>query len=487
MQKFSPQFKWSLFTVLSLIALIAGKLAILRFLGDVDFEADSYLHFLQAESVYKHFPIHLNFGMDVWSKPLYTYIHGLWLALFPDPQLIHSQVLNILLFAAVSWVVYRTALRLNLKPSMAYLAAIFSNLSFLVLRSSISALTEPIFTLVFVLAIHYWIKRRYRLSGILIAISVFGRLEALLFVALWWLFFAITQKNWKNRILYGIMLAAPVLLWNFVGFLHTGRPAYLISNGYPTTAGVYGYGSPFTYLEGLAWQEGLIFILVVIGSFIWLNRVWKPITRIEISARLMTLASSSWGFVAALFVVFTVVQSFLFTFGLFGTAGLMRYFILIMPLLGLLAAWSVQQISLQFSLKRVLEIALVICLCAVQGSVTTSIIHYGGYYKGLNNRPDIKTEYREIWSEPTVKNVLTSTRHLYSNHPELVYYSGRDLIYGSFNLDLSNLTKNSVVVIEKSWLENLTGRKLSEFNLENNFSPVSLPDKYKDISIYIFR
>lgn len=60
-----------------LILSAALHLFFVFYFGDVDFEADSYLHFIYTASTFADLPKSLNYAAGVWPKPLFTLLTGL--------------------------------------------------------------------------------------------------------------------------------------------------------------------------------------------------------------------------------------------------------------------------------------------------------------------------------------------------------------------------------------------------------------------------
>jgi len=475
MLKISKSFQYLL--VAFLLAMIAaGKFVVATFFGDKDFEPDSYMHFLQAKTIFVNFPQNIGVGLDVWAKPLYALTHGAWLLLFNEPSLIHAKVLNIILFGAAGFLVYLIARKLGLKFEWALFTALASNLGFITLRSSLSVLTEPLFTVIFLAAILFYIRGSRVISAILIGLSVLCRFEALLFVGIWglfelWKIYQQRQLKPKNIVVI-LLLLLPTIIWNIVGYLQSGRPAYLFTNGYPTTAGIYGFGHPLFYVEGLVVQEGMLMALLIASAVIALNRF-----------RAKSLLTP-YGFLAINAITFLVVQSVLYTFGMFGTAGILRYFILIIPVFWLLAAPVLQTLSEKVDLKPKLELLLILVFLGCYALGSLSILRSGGGYKGLENKPSVSTEFKNIWNEPALQAINKNTgNHVITNRPEIIYYSGRDLTKAKITTNFAAVPSNSLVIVEEDWAR-ADNFKLAYFETQQGFSKLTLQGNYPKLSVY---
>lgn len=465
-----------LLITLSIIA--AGKLVVNRALGGFGFEPDSYLHFLQAEAVYSQFPDNLSIAADVWAKPLYTLVHGAWLSLLPDPSLEEAKILNVIIVALCSILVFAISKQLKLSNLYALAAALISNLDFLVFRSSITVLTEPIFTLVFLSSIYLWLKDKRILSALIIGISVLGRLEALLFVGIWGLMIAI--KAWQRKKLSTkdiaaiVLLVVPTLMWNLVGYLLTDRPLFLISDGYPTEAGVYGFGHPLYYMEGLYVQAGIVTTLVTLAAINCYKKWdWEKFDK-------------RWHFLTIILTSFILVQSLLFTFGLFGTAGLLRYFIPIMPLLAIIAVAFLQDLAkrIDWDYRQQISFLAVVIVFIGLGSIT--ILQNGGFFKGLDNRPADRQGFRQVSNDPEVQLLLEQDDvFLYSNRPEVIYYADYSLNSASYqiNFDTSNVNQQSVIILDEEWLQD-EGDLLQDLVGNSEFTQIKIKEEYSNIQVF---
>lgn len=62
---------------LLLLGSVAIRLFFIWYFGDIDFEPDSYLHFIFSTSAFAQLPKSLNWAAGVWPKPLFTLLAGL--------------------------------------------------------------------------------------------------------------------------------------------------------------------------------------------------------------------------------------------------------------------------------------------------------------------------------------------------------------------------------------------------------------------------
>ncbi len=497
---------WLVLTVaaLSLIAFI--KIVAIIYFGDVDFEPDSYLHFLQTADLFHNFPANLETGLSVWAKPLYTYVFGLLLLPFSGSGIIAAQLINVAISALAGLVIFAIAKKVGLPGKYALLAAVISNAGFIFFRAGMGSLTEPLFALLFCLAILAWLREQYILSSLIIGISVLGRLEALLFVGIWVL--VLFVMNWKKqkttadkvndtfallnvvlhtlfRILpHVLVLVMPVIIWNFIGYLNSGELLYLFARGYPKTAGVYGYGNPLTYIEGLIHQEPLLVTLIALAIAIWLgNLVSKANWRRESNAK----QSLIW----IVIIAFISVQTVLYTLGLFGTAGLMRYFAVIIPIFAVPAAWGIWQLAR--TQVHVSQLLIVVALCLIQLGISLGIMKTGGFYKGLYNRPEVDHRLIAIWDEPAVQLAAQKSEFIYASRPELIYYSKNpndNTRYRLSNTVDTSLPLGTIVLVDLDWYQHGSGQAFpidspsQAFDLQTaNCEGAQLPTKLIEVEI----
>lgn len=512
---------WFVLTAAALALIVLVKIAAILYFGNVDFEPDSYLHFMQTADLFHNFPANFGTGLSVWAKPLYTYVFGLLLLPFSGAEIISAQLINVVISALTGLVIFAISRKIGLPGKYALLAAVLSNAGFIFFRSGMGSLTEPLFALLFCLAILAWLRGQYLLSSFIIGISVLGRLEALLFVAVWAVVLFI--MNWTKLGIPGadntvpssfptrflrtlikatphlILLTAPVIIWNFIGYLDSGEILYLFARGYPKTAGVYGYGNPLTYIEGLIHQEPLLSSLLGISIALWLGRLVSQASKRVVFTRLCaSQLRSPQALIWIAIVAFMSVQTVLYTLGLFGTAGLMRYLAVIIPIFAVPAAWGTWQLAKEQ--LRASQLLIVIVLCVMQLGISLSIVKTGGFYKGLYNRPEIDQRLVTIWEEPAVKIAGQKSRFIYASRPELIYFSknpsNNNTRYRLNDVVDTSLPFRTLVLVDLNWYKHGSGKEFPIANPNEAFYlktavcagkqyattlfEIELPEKYRE-------
>ena len=155
------------------------------YFGDVDFEPDSYMHFLYSASAFARLPGSLDFAVCVWQKPVFTFATGLIIWISGVHSLWIIKIFNALVWSGLGLVFYQLARRMGLSNRSAIIGVFLTECTFLGLRASTGTLTEPLFGLLILAAINALYGKRYILSCALVSLSVLVRSEGLLLLVAW--------------------------------------------------------------------------------------------------------------------------------------------------------------------------------------------------------------------------------------------------------------------------------------------------------------
>jgi hypothetical protein len=463
-------------TLLLVILFIIKLLAIISF-EDVGWEPDSYQHFNEAATVFKDFPNNLVIGIGVWAKPLYTYPMGLIATIFGSGSLFALQVVNLIIFTLISYLVYKISLKLFKDEKVALAQAALTSLSFILFTSSLTALTEPIFTLMLILGFYFTVEGRYRLAGLFYALSVLGRIEGLFFVGIFnlWLLWKLRKEiksKWLEVLTIWMITIVPTLIWNLLGYIDTGRIFYIFDNGYPTDSeAFYGTGSWSYYFTRMLTQEGIISLLLGFSIVVLIKKYRTYKYRKEIV-------------LAAIFALgFFATQVITWKFGLFGSAGLMRYFISILPFMIIVSGIGLDDLTQYIPRVKKGEIALSTLFLSliVLLQVTITTVHFVGI--GPIESKWIQLEHEEFreTGEWISANISDDT-YLNTDRPEIIYYSGRDLQHSTIfpSSDLS-LNESGIHAWTLSWGEAVSGIELTNLEAKSD-----LIQKFGN-EVYIFQ
>jgi len=444
-------FRNKLILIIVILFLLSRVILILSY-NDTGWEPDSYQHFNELRTVYSDFPNNLVLGLGVWSKPLYTFLFGVPVEL-TNGGLALVQFINSLIFAATIFLSFKITRFITKSHFYSLLTAIFISLSLTLTISSTSALTEPVFLLFLMIGWFLSFKQKYTLAGLVLGLSILGRIEGLFFLGIFnlWLIY-VFKDNLKVDFLkilkIWVLSVIPLLTWNLLGFLNTGNIFYVLGEGYPSTSeNIFGTGSVFYYPFRFLMQEPIIFVLSLL-SFV-------SFKYFKFNKELWLIYISAFGFITT--------QIITWRFGLLGSAGLMRYFVSVLPIMSILASvfvfWSVRKILPNYQSIR-LKIFLIISI------ITITMIFNFVQIIGINqidskwiNIEDENLRLAGVW----IKENLPNACNLVSDRPEPIYYSGKNL--SCFENGFASLDSYDYYVFSESWhgiYTDLSREELSE-------------------------
>ncbi|MEM7030566.1 MAG: hypothetical protein AAF629_13430 [Chloroflexota bacterium] len=421
----------------------ALHLFFIGYFGDVDFEPDSYYHFIFSVSAFADLPQSLNWAAGVWPKPIFTLLMGFFIWLFQVQFLWIVKVINVLIWLGVNIVGYRLARLLQLSATTSLIITFLIQFSFLGFRAAIGTLTEPLFALLALAAILALYERRFTTSCLLISLSGLARPEGLLLLPGWVLILWVLCG--RRRIDDLIWLGLFPLLWNFWGYQLTGDYTFIVSSGYPSGS-PYGQGSWVHYPKGLLQYEPLLFPLAIAGG-------------------IMTLRQKHYYPLHILSFIFFAFNIIAWRFGLFGTAGLLRYFVPVLPWLALYAGAMIEAILANDALKSLQKWAYI----PLGGQIvfTIWILTSGttGYF--LHNTPKIDQAlvHAGIWIQQTYP-----TRYLHTAHPALLYYARRDFYSGSSSGDVAHLKPQAIIAVDQDFTHPEIMLRVQSFPKINSFA-----------------
>ncbi len=440
----------NLIIILVIAVIFITKIFFLTKLNGLGWEADEYMHFLEAKTLFTNFPNNLNIGLGVWSKPGYIYIYGLLITVFNISSLLNAQIITICIGLLTSWLILKILAELKCSFKVQLLGLILANFSFLMFRGSLSIMTEPIFALFLTAGIYFVLKKKLSLGSLAYGLLPLIRIEGLFFIVIMTIHLIRTKKYAK--ILY---LITPTIIWNFLGFLMTGRFFYIFNNGYPIEPGKYGHGGYPYYFEGFMKIDPIIFILFAISA-VYIFKYFKAKEWLKFR-------------IIFAFLLFLFLQVILWKFGLFATAGLMRYFVTVLPLAILSIAIFLEHIF-KTSKDRLENYLIIFVICGVQIFFTVLLFMRGGLVFNQQVRSSIEPGIIEA-GEWVNKYVEYSTK-IYSDVPEVIYFAGRDLNNSTiFGGDAAYAKNESAVYVfkkstsrENSFFDNLKGSEVVNFS-----------------------
>ena len=413
----SAKLIWRIVISIMIIGFLIRINYIYRYF-DIGWEPDCYQHILFAQTALLDFPKHLWILIDVWAKPIYTISTTfLWLVFPRDwPLLGITQIVN-----SCIWMGLVGTMLLILKEKLQdkfslVLVVLLMSLGFISLRSSVSALTEPGGALLVALSLFYWGRKRFFLSLLLIGFAPIARLDALLFVGIQWSFYAwhvLAKKPiaWRNGlpklIGAGFIAFTPTLVWNTLGWIQSGHPLFILTS-YPTAVkGIYGFGEWYHYLN-VFWTHEPVLTITFIGGLICLLFSLKKANDLFLMA-------------GAQSVIYSIVLSFLWAQGRFGTAGLPRYFVVAIPFMYMTAAYFMDYMLTRWRVNLKYAFVVAVVILGIQLRYLRPLYKTGNlkFMQWTSLRSE-QADFALLKEHPE----LFSGKAIFGERPEVQYYLG---------------------------------------------------------------
>lgn len=274
---------------------------------------DSVLHFLYAK--YACTPPE-NF-FNHWAKPLYVLLAS------PFAQLGFTgiKIFNSLITFFTLIYTYKVAVSLGYKNSViVVLLMLFTPLYYV---STYTGLTEPLFALIQILALFFLLNKKAVLACILISFLPFVRSEGLIIMGVFGLYFLL-KKQWK----YLPLLLVGHVIYSIAGYFIYQDILWVFNKiPYATMSSIYGEGHLGHFFEQLIYVLGIpVYLLLWLGVLAVLWKLYK------------NQLSKEEGIIVSLgFVFFFVFHTLFWYLGIFGSMGLNRVFIAVIPLIALLS------------------------------------------------------------------------------------------------------------------------------------------------------
>lgn len=299
---------------------------------------DNYWHYYFS----KYAPSYPKFFLHHWGKPFFILLS----TPFSQFGFFALNVFNILCGIFSAWIAYCWCRKLNLAYSFVVIPMVlFAPVYFEVIQS---ALTEPLFSLLFILSAYLLFCERYFWGTILASFLMYTRSEGIFIIPIF-AFYLLLIRQWK----FIPFLATGFLLYSFAGYFSGHNFLWFFTENPYKEISPYGHGEwnhfirsykkifgiPFTYcfLVGL-----LLFILKLIQNKAY--QFWKSPTD---GFKLFCLV-----FIPAL--TFFLFHTYAWAMGKYASAGLWRVMACIIPLMAVIGTFTFNLISnLKFSALRV--------------------------------------------------------------------------------------------------------------------------------------
>lgn len=282
--------------------------------------ADSFMHYLIARYAFSNPELLL----DHWGKPIFT----LLAAPFAQFGFIGVRIFNISCGLLASVLAYQSAKKIGLKyPLIAMILSLYATLG---LPVYLSGLTEPLFALVLIASIYFWLCEKYLLSAFIISWIILVRTEGFLFIPLY-VMGLIVLKKFK---------AIPLLFLGSLVYSTAGWIAlddfFWIFNGSPYgSEPIYGKGDIFHFWNYRNETFGAVYIILfLIGLAGFIFHFFNQKYSIK--------SVINWLLLIGCFIGYFSAHSVVWALGTGSSAGLTRVMIGIIPVGSVVAASALE-------------------------------------------------------------------------------------------------------------------------------------------------
>src|SRR5262245_13815588 len=223
----------------------------MAFLFDDSCQQDGGQHYLFARWAW----VHHELFVGVWARPLYTSVYAF-------PALIGyraARLLTVLICLAIAHQTWRLAEDFKINRAPLAIALLWLQPSFFLFCAD--NMTEPIFALVYVIALRLHHCGRIKAGMIVASLMILARPEGLFLGLLWgvWGLFVVPPSGgraWLSRpfrpkaALQTTLLTTGALVWWLAALVITGDPLFIKRNwptNWPITGTVYGAAGLYAY------------------------------------------------------------------------------------------------------------------------------------------------------------------------------------------------------------------------------------------------
>ncbi|MBV9490149.1 MAG: hypothetical protein JO069_10555 [Verrucomicrobia bacterium] len=310
--------------VIALVTMaLLGTTLIFLFPGSPELDTD--YHFLEARTAW----LQPAFFVDVWGRPLY-------ITLFAPVTLLGltaARLFAVGLGVVTAWQTWRLAGDLDLERPWLVVPLLLGQPVFFELFPDL--LTEPLFALVFVVALRYHMRGWTRCGMFVASFLPLARPEGVFVCALWGIWALAGNASSPAASTCGpvpfppplvrrlpslLILVTGSLCWWIAATCITRDPLFILHD-WPVTwhQDVYGRGTFFSY----GWRAGEFTGPLLMVPFVF--GLWRSI------------GSRSWLPITTSFLSVFLLHSFFRAYGLFGEAGYPRYMVSVAPVIAVLS------------------------------------------------------------------------------------------------------------------------------------------------------
>ena len=305
----------------SLLSVIFIALSIVAFTTDgTGGGGDSIAHFLIARYSWQHHALLL----DHWGKPLFT----IFSSTFAQFGFHAVKFFNILVTCLAVHFTYQTAKQLKIQNAVwIVLLCFLAPENYIV---TFSGLTEPLFALVLILGVYFIVKGN-TLSGIIIlSFLPFARSEGLVILCLIFVYLLFTKKyKFIPWILFGhlFMGVAGIFVYHDILWVFNKIP-------YARLDSVYGHGGWKHFVVHLYFIIGPVLYFLLLTACVTLLINYKSNFKTVFSDKIF---SDKIFLIYGNFLLFLFAHSAFWALGIFGSLGLSRVFVGIIPIMAIIS------------------------------------------------------------------------------------------------------------------------------------------------------
>jgi hypothetical protein len=407
---------------------------------------DSIMHYLFAHYAFEHPENYL----DHWAKPLFTLLSSPFAYFGWEGMRIFNLLVN--LFTAIVTILICRKLEINvLLTSVIFLSAPYT------LLVTSSGLTEPLFALFLVIAFYLQIRKQPNFSAFVVSLLPFLRSEGQI-ILICWLIYAVYFKEFKSV----FFLFSGFIIYAIVGyfFVYHDLLWYFHQNPYNVDKFKYGQGN---------WGHFLMNLIEVIGVFAYVIIFPAIIGIIYFSLKnLKTLFFIKNREILLLFSClssFILFHEYAWATGSFGSFGLLRVLVCVLPILCIAISIGIKNIPLKFLDKSKDSLLILVSFLLI---ITPWI----------NTKYSIRKE-KHLQNDPSDIALFNACAKFKSNYTDKLYYESPLIAY-AFDKDPFNKSKN----IGLYWYNAATTGDLIVWDngFGKNQAMVKLEDIQKDAS-----
>lgn len=280
---------------------------------------DSVLHYLYAKYAFKH-PENL---LNHWAKPVFT----LLASPFTFIGFSGIKLFNVICSSTSVWLSYKLLENWETKNRWVIAPILLSITLFITV--TLSGLTEPLSALILISAVYFLSKQKVSLALVIISFMPFVRSEGLIIVAVF-LVYLIVKKYFK----YIPFLATGHLVYALAGYPYYHDILWIFTKiPYANQTASYGKGNWDHFLIQLNFQTNpIIYALFWLGC---IGLLGKLILSFKSLNKVSGFAQKFW-LVYGCFFAFSIAHVTFWALGIFNSMGLVRVFVSVMPLMGLI-------------------------------------------------------------------------------------------------------------------------------------------------------